>query len=269
VAKLVGAKCPNCGAGIRIDRDQEWVTCSFCNTSSFIETPARRNAPNHPPAHIPVIRLKAAASKMVALVVVLTVLPMVVGGAVCAGVAVWGASSRQTPRPVPQQGSPRPEPPRATPAPAVAVDFFADASSVPKAFQNALGAPPKAKELVIYPGYAILEAQDPRKPENVDRYTLRNGTVGDKSPQRLVGSEKAKLQSHLFELASVDFGLVPRLVADARTRLGYEGAKTSHVILGRNIPFSANVRWRVYVSSERDSGSVEYDAAGAMKRVFK
>ena len=254
---------------MRLDPVQEWVTCSYCKTSSFIETPARRNAPNHPPLHVPVIRVKAAATRLVALILVLTVLPMIIGGAVCAGAAVWSASSLKPQRPAAAPPT-RAQPSPVAPAPAAApVDFFADASAVPGAFQSALGAPPKAMRLVIYSGYAILKAQDPRNPQNVDTYTLRDGKVGEPSPERLVGREKANLQAHLFELASVDFGLVPKLVADARARLGFQDAKASHVILERDLPSSPNVRWRVYVSSPRDSGNVEYEAGGAMKRVSK
>jgi hypothetical protein len=42
VARLVAAKCPNCGANVRIDPAGEYATCSYCGTSSFVQTPQRR-----------------------------------------------------------------------------------------------------------------------------------------------------------------------------------------------------------------------------------
>ena len=40
-------------------------------------------------------------------------------------------------------------------------------------------------------------------------------------------------------------------------------------MIDRHLPFSKDVLWRVYISSDRDSGFVEYDTAGKMKRVSK
>jgi hypothetical protein len=42
VARLVAAKCPNCGANVRIDPASDYATCSYCHTSSFVQTPKRR-----------------------------------------------------------------------------------------------------------------------------------------------------------------------------------------------------------------------------------
>lgn len=44
---------------------------------------------------------------------------------------------------------------------------------------------------------------------------------------------------------------------------------TTHIMLKRGIPFHDEVRWRVYVTSERRSGSVEYDLKGAVARLYE
>jgi hypothetical protein len=268
VARLVGAKCPNCGAAVRVDPKLEWVTCDYCRTSSYVETPARKQAPNHPPAHIPVIRVQAAARGVLAIVLVATLAPVIIGGVVSA-IAFSKATSAIENVTTPPGGRTPPRPPLPSLPPAPKVDYFANATSIPGAFQAAIGAPLRAKQLVIYSEYAIIEAQDPQKPQNVDRYTLRNGSVGAKDPVRLAGREKDNLTPHLFELSVTNFGLVPALIADARTRLAIEDAKVSHVMLDRMLPFSKDVLWRVYMGSDRDSGFVEYDTAGRMKRVSK
>jgi DNA-directed RNA polymerase subunit RPC12/RpoP len=41
MARLLAAKCPNCGAGVRIDPARDFVTCTYCNTSAFVRTQTR------------------------------------------------------------------------------------------------------------------------------------------------------------------------------------------------------------------------------------
>lgn len=58
--RLIKAACPNCGAGVAIDPNSEWVTCSYCRTSSFIDRPRRDGAPRvAPPPNTPTIHLPA------------------------------------------------------------------------------------------------------------------------------------------------------------------------------------------------------------------
>ena len=57
---LVAAKCPNCGANVRIDPDREYATCSYCQTSSFIKTPKRDLSEDARRRHAPVIEISAS-----------------------------------------------------------------------------------------------------------------------------------------------------------------------------------------------------------------
>jgi hypothetical protein len=45
MAKLVPATCPNCGAGVDIERDAASVKCAFCGTSSFIQWAGKSKPP--------------------------------------------------------------------------------------------------------------------------------------------------------------------------------------------------------------------------------
>jgi hypothetical protein len=272
MARLVGATCPNCGAAVRLDPAREWVTCAYCKTSAFIETPARRHAANHPPPHIPVIKIAAAARNLLAIILLATILPVVIGVVVTvvsvarSVPATFRSSPTRSPDLPAQGGGSQPSPGAAQ---QVATDFFADPTPIPKLFQGAIGTPLRATKLSIFPGYAIINAQDPKKPGNVDRYTLRNGSVGAPDPDRLAGGEKDNLEAHLVDIAAIEFALLPKMIADARTRLGYEGGKVSHIMLTKGLPFDKNTLWRIYVSSDRESGRVEYDTAGRMKKVYK
>jgi ribosomal protein S27AE len=44
MARLIKAACPQCGAGVQLNPTNDWVTCSYCGTSSFI-----RKDPQHGP----------------------------------------------------------------------------------------------------------------------------------------------------------------------------------------------------------------------------
>jgi hypothetical protein len=39
MGELVPAKCPQCGAAIRLNPNQDWVRCDYCKTDSFIQRP--------------------------------------------------------------------------------------------------------------------------------------------------------------------------------------------------------------------------------------
>lgn len=45
---LIKVACPQCGAGMRIDARADVVTCSFCNTSSFVHRPREPLPPPNP-----------------------------------------------------------------------------------------------------------------------------------------------------------------------------------------------------------------------------
>jgi hypothetical protein len=172
------------------------------------------------------------------------------GGPAASGVDI-AASPQQTPRPPP-----------------ASADYFKDATSVPRMFNAKVGGPVRLLDLVVYPGYVIAQIQDPKKKENVDRYQLRDGTVADGEPVRLLGSGAKKLDQATLDIASVDFAAVPAMVADAVLQLKIEDGKVSHAILSRGLPLKPDVRWRVYVTGARKNGSVEYDTAGHVKKVW-
>jgi hypothetical protein len=123
------------------------------------------------------------------------------------------------------------------------------------------------KDLTIYDKYAIFEAQNPKNKDHVDRYTYRDGEVGDSDPVSL-GSDKKKLDSILFPLDSVDLTMIPGLVERARTALkDVENGKASHIIIEKGSFGRGEPVIRVYISGERDSGYVEYSLKGQQKRV--
>jgi hypothetical protein len=161
-------------------------------------------------------------------------------------------------------------PAQPTPAQPTSADYFKDATSVPAKLKVRIGGPVRVIELVVYPGYVISEIQDPKKHENVDRYTLRDGVVDDGQPVKLMGrATTAKdMDETVVDLASVDLAAVPGMVKAATAQLKIDGGKVTHAILQRGRPFNNDVGWRVYVSGTRKDGSVEFDTAGHVKKVW-
>jgi hypothetical protein len=149
-------------------------------------------------------------------------------------------------------------------------DYFKDASGVPAKFKEKVGGPVRLLELTLYPGYVLAQIQDPKKHENVDGYELRDGQVGDPEPVKFMGTTPTAkdLDEATVDAASIDFGAVPRMAKDALVQLKIDDGKVTHMILKRGRPFHNEVRWRVYVTGARKDGSVEYDPAGTLKKVW-
>lgn len=148
------------------------------------------------------------------------------------------------------------------------VDLFAgtQAAEVVAAVAAGRGADPlRILEFSFYPTYAFGQVQDPRIPQNVDRFPWRDGVLGSPEPVRLAGS--GELEANLFSSTEVDWTVIPALVASAPATAGIADGKVTHVIVKRALPFRPDIVLRVYVSNDRASGYVEADAKGNVERV--
>jgi hypothetical protein len=275
VAKLVPATCPKCGGSVQIDADKAFVTCQFCGASSFIQTQKRPVTQQVHAQHMPVIHVthpQTGCSSAVVLLAILAGVGAAVAGIIASFVAAGAATAVTTainlvptPPAVAAGGSaPATE---AAPTGLVEEDYFADATKVKAHYEQVLGKPIMAKELVIYQYYATLEAQNPKNPDHVDSYKLWANKVERPEPVRL-GSDKKQLGQLLISLDTVDFTLVSKLIKQALAELKIEEGKVTHVYLERD---SFNAKrdpiWRVYVNGSRDSGFVEFSVTGEKRRV--
>ena len=150
------------------------------------------------------------------------------------------------------------------------VDLFADAPDLTAQLKAAIPGRVMSDELPLYRDSATLDIQDPRRKENIDRYKYRDGKLAKPEPVKLSGDyTQADLDAAVFPLESIDFKLIPAMIADARTRLKMPDGKVSSLTLKRGFPFNDEVRWRLGVSDARHMGSVEYDLRGKKKSVWK
>jgi hypothetical protein len=153
---------------------------------------------------------------------------------------------------------------------APAINLFEDASDVPVKIRKAVAGKVMISELTLSDKYVTLQIQDPRRKENLDEYTYRDGEMGEPIPVKISGDyTQEDLDGSLFPLESVDFGLVPTMIQDAKERLKMPDGKAGILTLKRGWPFHNDVRWMVSVSNARHTGMVEYDLKGRKKEVHK
>jgi hypothetical protein len=85
MAQLVAAKCPTCGAGLRLDPAVEFALCQYCSTSSFVRTKTRSAPPHVVRQRSPVIDVgRSSYGWLIALAVV-----VIVGGSIPLAVSLF------------------------------------------------------------------------------------------------------------------------------------------------------------------------------------
>lgn len=125
----------------------------------------------------------------------------------------------------------------------------------------------RARDVLVYPEYAIVEAQDPAAPDHIDRYTWRGGEVGDAEPVHLTGPQE-EVDLELFPLSAVSWADLHELVAEAEDRLeaaepvAVEEPRAGYVSIGRSSSDDRPLTLTVYVEGPRRSGYVEFSARG-------
>lgn len=115
----------------------------------------------------------------------------------------------------------------------------------------------------LYDHYAIFEAQDPAKPENLDTYTYRDGELEDPEPVHVTNSTLEDLPNKLFALSEVNWAAVGTLADTAVTQLQIEDGVVNHLGVDRGFG-SPDIRLSLSVSGPRRSGTLEATADGTV-----
>ena len=151
----------------------------------------------------------------------------------------------------------------ATEAASVARPLFSDARRLREAqsaLEAALPAPIAALELVIRADRVLLQARDPKRPQQVVQYEYRAGHVHGPRPVELRGP--GALEDNLFALTEADLSSVPGFLHKATRKKGTPEARVSHVVLRRNLPHTFDVRFRAHMSGEEEARPMQADARG-------
>jgi hypothetical protein len=128
------------------------------------------------------------------------------------------------------------------------------------AFEKRVGKGIQALSLLVYPDHAVLQAQNPRHVSRVEQWIYRRGVVSDPVPVELLGT--GKLADNLFPLDDTKLAALPDLVIAARKKANIPEGVVARVLIKRNLPDSVDIRFRVFVTSQRRDGFVEADAQG-------
>lgn len=141
---------------------------------------------------------------------------------------------------------------------------FGDGALVSSLSLAALEGERSLAKVALYEGYGIVVGIAPNG--DLDRVVVRDGRADEPSP--LPTAMVSDPDGARFAPTDLDWGIVPGLVERTPADLGIDGGRVSHVIVEKNIPFSPDLVIRVYVSTERRSGRIDYFADGRPMRAF-
>jgi len=142
---------------------------------------------------------------------------------------------------------------------AALADFIADLKST-------LGTDdPKILDLLVYDSYIMVKVQDPSKPENVDGYTYKDGSLGSAVPVKIIGN--GKIEDNVFALSEVNLAALPKLTEEIMGKLkDIEGGSMVGYSIDRGLPFDKNIGISPLVNSSRKSISADADKNGKLTK---
>lgn len=126
------------------------------------------------------------------------------------------------------------------------------------------GNPTNFIEIILYPEYAFGTAQDPVRPERIDRYQWQADTLGAPSPQ----TNDPDAASKVFTIDAVDWAAIAALAADAPRLAAVEEGEVTHISITRDIFTDAHdVVVRIYMSGPRGNAFIEATPDGTIIRI--
>jgi hypothetical protein len=138
------------------------------------------------------------------------------------------------------------------------------------AIEQEVGASPaRVRDVLVYPEFLDVEAQDPALPEHIDEYTYRDGDIEPAEAVLLTGPQE-EVEASLFPTTAVDWSDLPAIVkrveraARDAEPLRIEEARVSYVIARRSTSSEddGRVELTAYINGPRRSGSAELTATG-------
>lgn len=198
-------------------------------------------------------------------VVTAIVVTVVFGFAI--GACGGGSETHQGTSDLPRPGSPAsvpggPENPGTRPT----GNFLTTPGAAPRvinAIVRELG-PRRVRYVHMYDTYVIFEAQDPLKPENIDRYTFRNGRLEPFEPVNVSGQTQADIEADLFTITEVNWAAIPDLSRTLRSETDLEGGFVILASAERISPSTPEVRVGLTMIGTRRNASLDATADGTV-----
>ena len=178
------------------------------------------------------------------------------------------ACSREVPV---QKQSAVPPPPLSFERPKPAFSYYegTHAADAVQQVRAKVGEPFRVLNIHINDDMIRMQVQDPKKPENVDQYTIDEGKMKDPAPVRLFGdTDQATLEANVFDPADVDFTKIASLIREGDEKIQLEGRQISSVSIERNMfddkrPIMIDVNYR----GSRKNGYLRADRRGGHSEV--
>jgi len=127
-----------------------------------------------------------------------------------------------------------------------------------------IGDPTNFVEIILYPGYAFATAQDPTRPERIDRYQWQDGVIGAPTPQ----TNDPDAINKVFTIDLVDWAAIAALAAEAPRLAAVEEGEVTHVSITRDFFTELHdVVVRIYISGPRGNAFIEATPDGAIIRI--
>jgi hypothetical protein len=119
----------------------------------------------------------------------------------------------------------------------------------------------KVKDLVVYPGYAVVEAPPPGHPKVYDDLDYRGGQVTH-SPGGTMDSDDGTVA-----LGGYDWSVLPKLLAEATKDLKVPHPNSRYVVIGPDL-FDGSPTIDVYLSNDYGGGYLSADAKGRILHTY-
>jgi hypothetical protein len=154
-----------------------------------------------------------------------------------------------------------------TPSPRPPVVSYYEGTHAVEAIQQIrakVGEPFRILKLRIDDDYIVVQAQNPKKRENVDEYRISRGELKPAIPVRLFGqTDQETLEANLFDPSDVDLAKIPDLVREANEKVQLEGREISGISIDRDMfdddrPINIDVNY----SGSRKNGYLRADRKG-------
>lgn len=124
---------------------------------------------------------------------------------------------------------------------------------------------PSVLKMSFYDRYAMVEVQDPAKPENIDGYQWRDGKLSPPSPVKIIGS--GKIADNVFPLKDVNFAGLPDLTKEVEDKVkDVEGGKMIGYVIRRGLPFNKDIEISPLTNASRKSITAEADKNAKLKK---
>jgi hypothetical protein len=236
MARVVTASCPSCGAKLKLPRDKEFVTCDFCGAESLIERPTatKKAAPEESINTQHIIYVPEAESGGPGLGTVLYLL------------FIMGVIGFFISKEYPQMFD---ETPLAETLGVEAVNYQDGSQDIRAAFEADLGPDLRVTSVVIYPEYVVVDTLRTNSNTPVQSYALRKDGLEDPRTKSVGMSELEGLSQKSFAMADIDFGLVPKLLAETEKESGIRELTHQYLVINKVHEGKAPL-WIVFVGSE-------------------